>query len=305
MLPCFNGKAKEKDDKNKTGLFFFGVPPPNFFKSWYRTKCVAWFQRESKTSLFFFGVPPNIFGVGTLPPTNMEVQKGPFQEKSSASRGSVHFHVSWWEGTKCVAWFQRESKGKTTKKLASSFSGSPPTRLELVPSHQLTWKCKKALSKRKVVLLEGSVHFHASWWEGSKYFAWFQRESKVKTMQKTSLFFFGVSPNFLELVPSHQLTWKCKKALSKRKVVLLEGSVHFHVSKCFAWFQRESKVKTKQTTSLFFFGVPPTFLELVPSNQLTWKCKKALSKRKVVLLEGSVHFHVGWWEVKGKTNKKN
>ena len=29
------------------------------------------------------------------------------------------------------------------------------TNLERVPSHQLTWKCKKALSKRKVVFLQG------------------------------------------------------------------------------------------------------------------------------------------------------
>ena len=35
-----------------------------------------------------------------------------------------------------------------------------------IPSHQLTWKCKKALSKRKVVFLQGSVHFHVSWWDG-------------------------------------------------------------------------------------------------------------------------------------------
>ena len=34
-----------------------------------------------------------------------------------------------------------------------------------VPSHQLAWKCKKALSKRKVVFLQGSV-FHVSWWQG-------------------------------------------------------------------------------------------------------------------------------------------
>ena len=30
-----------------------------------------------------------------------------------------------------------------------------------------TWKCNKALSKRKVVFLQGSVHFHVSWWEGA------------------------------------------------------------------------------------------------------------------------------------------
>ena len=29
-----------------------------------------------------------------------------------------------------------------------------------------TNKCKNALSKRKVVVLQGSVHFHVSWWEG-------------------------------------------------------------------------------------------------------------------------------------------
>ena len=27
-------------------------------------------------------------------------------------------------------------------------------------------------------------------------------------------------------IPSHQLTWKCKTALSKRNVVFLQGSVH-------------------------------------------------------------------------------
>ena len=36
-----------------------------------------------------------------------------------------------------------------------------------IPSQQLTWKRKKALSKRKVVFLQGSVHFHVSWWEGN------------------------------------------------------------------------------------------------------------------------------------------
>ena len=35
---------------------------------------------------------------------------------------------------------------------------------ELLPSHQ---KCKKALSKRKVVFLQGSVHFNVSCWKGS------------------------------------------------------------------------------------------------------------------------------------------
>ena len=34
-----------------------------------------------------------------------------------------------------------------------------------VPSHQLT-EVQKALSKRKVVKLQGSVHLHVSWWEG-------------------------------------------------------------------------------------------------------------------------------------------
>ena len=29
----------------------------------------------------------------------MDVEKGPFQKESSLSTGSVHFHVSWWEGT--------------------------------------------------------------------------------------------------------------------------------------------------------------------------------------------------------------
>ena len=36
------------------------------------------------------------------------------------------------------------------------------------PAHQLKWKCKKALSRRKVVFLQGSVHFHVSW-EGNGY----------------------------------------------------------------------------------------------------------------------------------------
>ena len=39
-------------------------------------------------------------------------------------------------------------------------------RVVYLPSHQLTWKCKKALSKRKVVFLQGSMQFHVSWWEG-------------------------------------------------------------------------------------------------------------------------------------------
>ena len=37
-----------------------------------------------------------------------------------------------------------------------------------LPSHKLTWKCKKFLSKRKVVFLQGSAHFHVSWCEGTK-----------------------------------------------------------------------------------------------------------------------------------------
>ena len=35
-----------------------------------------------------------------------------------------------------------------------------------VPS-QLTWKCTDTPAKRKVVFLQGSAHFHVSWWEGS------------------------------------------------------------------------------------------------------------------------------------------
>ena len=32
-------------------------------------------------------------------------------------------------------------------------------------------------------------------------------------------------------------------------------------------------------------------------SQLTWKCTFApFFKREVVLLKGSVHFHVSWWE---------
>ena len=37
------------------------------------------------------------------------------------------------------------------------------TRFQAVPSHQLAWKCTDPLSKRKVVFLQGSVHFHVSW----------------------------------------------------------------------------------------------------------------------------------------------
>ena len=38
------------------------------------------------------------WGPNTLPPTNMEVQKRPFQEESSLSTGVwAQTHVSWWE----------------------------------------------------------------------------------------------------------------------------------------------------------------------------------------------------------------
>ena len=50
---------------------------------------------------------------------------------------------------------------------AANDKGASPPKLEQVPSHQLTWKCKKALSKRKVVFLQEAVHFHVSCWEGS------------------------------------------------------------------------------------------------------------------------------------------
>ena len=45
-----------------------------------------------------------------------------------------------------------------------------PIRNTKPTSHQLTRKCKKRgqLTKRKVVFLQGSVHFlHVSWWEGT------------------------------------------------------------------------------------------------------------------------------------------
>ena len=40
----------------------------------------------------------------------------------------------------------------------SSSQRQPGPRGPDLASHQLTWKCKKALSKRKVVFLQGSVH---------------------------------------------------------------------------------------------------------------------------------------------------
>ena len=39
-----------------------------------------------------------------------------------------------------------------------------------------------------------------------------------------------------------------------------------------------------------------------PSHQLRWTCTKPVSKRKVVFLQGSVHFNVSWWEA--KTNRR-
>ena len=40
------------------------------------------------------------FGMLTLPPTNMGVQKGQLTNRKVVFlQGSVHFHVSWWEGT--------------------------------------------------------------------------------------------------------------------------------------------------------------------------------------------------------------
>ena len=39
----------------------------------------------------------------TLPPTNMEVEKGPFQEESRLSTGvCAPTHDSWWEGSHTV-----------------------------------------------------------------------------------------------------------------------------------------------------------------------------------------------------------
>ena len=38
--------------------------------------------------------------IGTLPPTNMEVQKGQLTKRKVVFlQGSVHFDVSWWEGS--------------------------------------------------------------------------------------------------------------------------------------------------------------------------------------------------------------
>ena len=52
-----------------------------------------------------------------------------------------------------TAWCQLPTAAK--RSAASSGTSQPKRGL---PSHQPTWKCKKALSKRKVVLLQGSVH---------------------------------------------------------------------------------------------------------------------------------------------------
>ena len=38
--------------------------------------------------------------------------------------------------------------------------------MNMIHTHQLTWKCAKPLSKRKVVFLQGFVHFHVSRWGG-------------------------------------------------------------------------------------------------------------------------------------------
>ena len=45
----------------------------------------------------------------------------------------------------------------TVKLLAGGFLTLPPTNMEMQ---------KGQLTKRKVVFLQGSVHFHVSWWEG-------------------------------------------------------------------------------------------------------------------------------------------
>ena len=39
-----------------------------------------------------------------------------------------------------------------------------------LPSHQLTWKCKNLLSRRKAGFLPGSVHLHVCRWEGRMVF---------------------------------------------------------------------------------------------------------------------------------------
>ena len=78
-----------------------------------------------------------------------------------------------------------------------------------LPSHQLTWKCTKALSKRKVVFLQGSVHFRVSWWEGTPNWisallsSWFSFDTTNT----------GVLPGYpqRETLPVHQKGVRAKK----------------------------------------------------------------------------------------------
>ena len=58
------------------------------------------------------------------------------------------------------------SFGEALQRSHNMCNSSPQPNLCGVPSLQLRWKCKKVLSKSKVVFPEGSVHFHVSWWEG-------------------------------------------------------------------------------------------------------------------------------------------
>ena len=56
---------------------------------------------QTKTKGSFFQIPDLGVSVDlpTLPPANMEVQKGPLSERKVVFlQGSVDFHVSWWEG---------------------------------------------------------------------------------------------------------------------------------------------------------------------------------------------------------------
>ena len=74
--------------------------------------------------------------------------------------------------------------GRRPAKRCDTFS----TRLSghrWIPSHQLTWKCKKALSKRKVVFLQGSVHCHVSWREGMGLCHWLTKLRSVPSKSET------------------------------------------------------------------------------------------------------------------------
>ena len=73
-----------------------------------------------------------------------------------------------------------EPASQTSRRRASSlgaallfFPGPIPStygvKLHGIPSHQLKWICKKTLSERKLVFLQGSVHLHVSWCEGNSF----------------------------------------------------------------------------------------------------------------------------------------